>query len=61
MIQGFDIRAASSSSDSELKASFTIHAHDKAASSISYNASVPNVYTSPTGFEGIAPLVLSFA
>ncbi|KNA06714.1 hypothetical protein SOVF_178500 [Spinacia oleracea] len=46
MIQGFDIRAASSSSDSELKASFTIHAHDKAASSISYNASVPNLLAS---------------
>uniref|UniRef100_A0A803N207 Transducin/WD40 repeat-like superfamily protein n=1 Tax=Chenopodium quinoa TaxID=63459 RepID=A0A803N207_CHEQI len=46
MIQGFDIRAASSSSDSELKPSFTIHAHDKAASSISYNPSIPNLLAS---------------
>lgn len=43
MIQGFDIRAATSNSDSELKPSFTIHAHDKAASSISYNPAAPNV------------------
>ncbi|XP_074285024.1 uncharacterized protein LOC141610705 [Silene latifolia] len=46
MIQGFDIRAASSSSDSDLKPSFTIHAHEKAASSISYNFSSPNLIAS---------------
>ncbi|XP_010688431.2 uncharacterized WD repeat-containing protein C17D11.16 [Beta vulgaris subsp. vulgaris] len=46
IIQGFDIRAASSNPDSELKPSFTLHAHDKAASSISYNASIPNLLAS---------------
>lgn len=46
MIQGFDIRAATSNSDSELKPSFTIHAHDKAASSISYNPAAPNLLAS---------------
>lgn len=46
IIKGFDIRAASSNPDSELKPSFTLHAHDKAASSISYNASIPNLLAS---------------
>uniref|UniRef100_A0A7C9CL02 Uncharacterized protein n=1 Tax=Opuntia streptacantha TaxID=393608 RepID=A0A7C9CL02_OPUST len=46
MIQGFDIRAATSNSDSELKPSFTLHAHDKAASSISYNPVAPNLLAS---------------
>ncbi|KAH9607627.1 hypothetical protein KSS87_014137 [Heliosperma pusillum] len=46
MIQGFDIRAASSNSESDLKPSFTIHAHEKAASSISYNFSSPNLLAS---------------
>lgn len=46
MIQGFDIRAATSNSGSELKPSFTLHAHDKAASSISYNPSAPNLLAS---------------
>lgn len=46
MIQGFDIRAASSNSGSEMKPSFTLHAHDKAASSISFNPSVPNLLAS---------------
>ncbi|KAK9663985.1 hypothetical protein RND81_14G011500 [Saponaria officinalis] len=45
MIQGFDIRAASSNS-ADLKPSFTIHAHEKAASSISYNFSAPNLLAS---------------
>ncbi|XP_057532181.1 uncharacterized WD repeat-containing protein C17D11.16-like [Amaranthus tricolor] len=46
MIQGFDIRTASSDSDSDLKPIFTLHAHDKAASSISYNTSIPNLLAS---------------
>ncbi|KAL2894604.1 Periodic tryptophan protein 1-like protein [Bienertia sinuspersici] len=46
MIQGFDVRAASSNSDSGMKPSFTLHAHDEAASSISYNPSVPNLLAS---------------
>ncbi|KAG6766764.1 hypothetical protein POTOM_027936 [Populus tomentosa] len=36
-VQGFDIRAAKSGSASDLKPSFTLHAHDKAVCTISYN------------------------
>ncbi|KAK4371581.1 hypothetical protein RND71_011056 [Anisodus tanguticus] len=42
-VSSFDIRAASSGSTSETKPSFTIHAHDKAASSLSFNPLVPNL------------------
>ncbi|KAJ4912637.1 Transducin/WD40 repeat-like superfamily protein [Raphanus sativus] len=44
-VKGFDIRAAQSGSDSDLKPSFTIQAHDqdKGVSSISYNTSAPNL------------------
>ncbi|CAN7031685.1 unnamed protein product [Brassica rapa subsp. trilocularis] len=44
-VKGFDIRAAQSGSDSDLKPSFTIQAHDqdKGVSSISYNLSAPNL------------------
>ncbi|ESQ55495.1 hypothetical protein EUTSA_v10024971mg [Eutrema salsugineum] len=44
-VKGFDIRAAQSGSDSDLKPSFTIQAHDqdKGVSSISYNISAPNL------------------
>ncbi|XP_048605814.1 uncharacterized WD repeat-containing protein C17D11.16-like [Brassica napus] len=44
-VKGFDIRAAHSGSDSDLKPSFTIQAHDqdKGVSSISYNISAPNL------------------
>ncbi|MCD7463218.1 hypothetical protein HAX54_050168, partial [Datura stramonium] len=42
-VTSFDIRAASSDSTSETKPSFTIHAHDKAASSLSFNPLVPNL------------------
>ncbi|XP_050229690.1 uncharacterized WD repeat-containing protein C17D11.16 [Mercurialis annua] len=38
-IQGFDIRTAKS----DLKPSFTLHAHDKAVCSVCYNPSVPNL------------------
>ncbi|XP_077244278.1 putative WD repeat-containing protein C17D11.16 isoform X2 [Tasmannia lanceolata] len=42
-VQGFDIRAASSTSDSASNPSFTLHAHDKAVSAVSYNPSAPNL------------------
>ncbi|KAG5413418.1 hypothetical protein IGI04_000985 [Brassica rapa subsp. trilocularis] len=44
-VKGFDIRAAQSGSDSDLKPSFTIQAHDqdKGVSSISYNTSASNL------------------
>ncbi|KDP44207.1 hypothetical protein JCGZ_05674 [Jatropha curcas] len=42
-VQGFDIRTASSNSVSDLKPSFTLHAHDKAVCSVSYNRFVPNL------------------
>ncbi|CAL9111710.1 unnamed protein product [Musa acuminata var. zebrina] len=40
-VQGFDVRA-SSDTDSSSKPSFTLHAHDKAVSSVSYNPAAPN-------------------
>ncbi|GMN54382.1 hypothetical protein TIFTF001_023512 [Ficus carica] len=42
-VKGFDIRALTSNPDSESKPSFTLHAHDKAVCSISYNPSAPNL------------------
>ncbi|KAJ8565013.1 hypothetical protein K7X08_001473 [Anisodus acutangulus] len=42
-VTSFDIRAASSGSTSETMPSFTIHAHDNAASSLSFNPLVPNL------------------
>ncbi|CAN6825652.1 unnamed protein product [Brassica oleracea var. botrytis] len=44
-VKGFDIRTAQAGSDSNLKPSFTIQAHDqdKGVSSISYNISAPNL------------------
>lgn len=42
-VQGFDIRTTASDSSSGPKPCFTLHAHDKAVSSISYNPSAPNV------------------
>lgn len=42
-VQGFDIRVAKSDSASDLKPSFTLHAHDKAVCTVSYNPSAPNV------------------
>ncbi|KAF9678267.1 hypothetical protein SADUNF_Sadunf07G0017100 [Salix dunnii] len=41
-VQGFDIRAAKPGSATDLKPSFTLHAHDKAVCTISYNPSAPN-------------------
>lgn len=42
-VQGFDVRTASSSSDSGSKPTFTLHAHDRAVTSVSYNQSAPNL------------------
>lgn len=42
-VQGFDIRVTASDSSSGPKPCFTLHAHDKAVSSISYNPSAPNL------------------
>ncbi|VVB12530.1 unnamed protein product [Arabis nemorensis] len=41
-VKGFDIRQASNS-DSNLTPSFTLHAHDNAVTSVSYNISAPNL------------------
>ncbi|KAL3517575.1 hypothetical protein ACH5RR_020164 [Cinchona calisaya] len=43
MVSGFDIRASSSNLSSDPKPSFTLHAHDKAVCSVSYNRLVPNL------------------
>ncbi|XP_027169100.1 uncharacterized WD repeat-containing protein C17D11.16 [Coffea eugenioides] len=43
MVSGFDIRASSSKLSSDPKPSFTLHAHDKAVCSITYNRLVPNL------------------
>ncbi|EEF40789.1 periodic tryptophan protein 1 homolog [Ricinus communis] len=42
-VQGFDIRTAKTDSTSDSKPSFTLHAHDKAVCTVSYNPSVPNL------------------
>ncbi|KAK7299836.1 hypothetical protein RJT34_10664 [Clitoria ternatea] len=42
-VKCFDIRTAMSDSTSELSSTFTLHAHDKAVTSLSYNLSVPNL------------------
>lgn len=43
MVTSFDIRASSSNKSSELQPSFTLHAHDKAVSAVSYNPSIENL------------------
>ncbi|KAF7831609.1 putative WD repeat-containing protein C17D11.16 [Senna tora] len=43
VVKGFDIRAAKSDSTSEPSSTFTLHAHDKAVTSISYNLSAANL------------------
>ncbi|KAG2694320.1 hypothetical protein I3760_08G137100 [Carya illinoinensis] len=48
-VKGFDIRAAKSDAASESKPSFTLHAHDKAVCTVSYNPSAPNLLA--TGSE----------
>ena len=42
-IRGFDIHAATSTADFDGKPMFTLHAHDKAVCTISYNHVAPNV------------------
>ncbi|XP_024996151.1 uncharacterized WD repeat-containing protein C17D11.16-like [Cynara cardunculus var. scolymus] len=42
-VVGFDIRTATSNSTAELKPNFTLHAHDKAVCSVSYNPVVPHL------------------
>ncbi|QCE01956.1 uncharacterized WD repeat-containing protein C17D11.16-like [Vigna unguiculata] len=43
IVKGFDIRTAKSDSSSDLSSTFTLHAHDKPVSSVSYNPSAPNL------------------
>ncbi|XP_043696545.1 periodic tryptophan protein 1 homolog isoform X2 [Telopea speciosissima] len=42
-VQGFDIRGTKSDSSSVSKPSFTLHAHDKAVCTVSYNHAAPNL------------------
>lgn len=42
-VRGFDVRAAISNSASQSLPSFTLHAHEKAVSTISYNPAAPNL------------------
>ncbi|KAF2312341.1 hypothetical protein GH714_034301 [Hevea brasiliensis] len=42
-VQGFDIRAVKSDSSSDSKPSFTLHAHDSAVCTVSYNPFVPSL------------------
>ncbi|KAG5514458.1 hypothetical protein RHGRI_035759 [Rhododendron griersonianum] len=50
-VSGFDIRAAKSDQSSDSKPSFTLHAHDKAVCTISYNPLAPNVHVSPLSID----------
>ncbi|XWS33151.1 hypothetical protein CRYUN_Cryun22dG0054200 [Craigia yunnanensis] len=42
-VRGYDIRAAKFDPSSESKPSFTLHAHDKAVCTLSYNPAAPNL------------------
>ncbi|KAF5206782.1 Periodic tryptophan protein 1-like protein, partial [Thalictrum thalictroides] len=42
-VQGFDVRGAASDPASGCKPCFTLHAHDKAVTTVSYNASAPKL------------------
>ncbi|XLU95339.1 hypothetical protein S245_009691, partial [Arachis hypogaea] len=42
-IKCFDVRTAKSESTSDLSSTFTLHAHDKVVTSVSYNVSAPNL------------------
>ncbi|RYR24070.1 hypothetical protein Ahy_B02g057568 isoform B [Arachis hypogaea] len=42
-VKCFDVRTATSESTSDLSSTFTLHAHDKAVTSVSYNVSAPNL------------------
>ncbi|CAG7886247.1 unnamed protein product [Brassica rapa] len=52
-VKGFDIRA------SDLSPSFTIHAHDKEVSSISYNTNAPNGRVFSVSFSADCPFLLA--
>ncbi|CAF2146841.1 unnamed protein product [Brassica napus] len=52
-VKGFDIRA------SDLSPSFTIHAHDKEVSSISYNTNAPNGRVFSVSFSADYPFLLA--
>ncbi|XP_019456056.1 PREDICTED: uncharacterized WD repeat-containing protein C17D11.16-like [Lupinus angustifolius] len=43
LVKCFDVRTAKADSTSELSSTFTLHAHDKAVTSVSYNLSAPNL------------------
>uniref|UniRef100_M1A5R7 WD-repeat protein n=1 Tax=Solanum tuberosum TaxID=4113 RepID=M1A5R7_SOLTU len=60
-VTSFDIRAASSASTSETKPSFTIHAHDKAASSLCFNPLVPNLLATGSTDKMGAVFTVSFS
>ncbi|KAL1364755.1 hypothetical protein AAHE18_03G239400 [Arachis hypogaea] len=42
-VKCFDVRTAMSESTSDLSSTFTLHAHNKAVTSVSYNVSAPNL------------------
>ncbi|XP_004507461.1 uncharacterized protein [Cicer arietinum] len=42
-VKCFDIRTATAESTSELSSTFTLHAHDRSVTSVSYNLSAPNL------------------
>ncbi|QHO58490.1 putative WD repeat-containing protein [Arachis hypogaea] len=42
-VKCFDVRTVMSKSTSDLSSTFTLHAHDKAVTSVSYNVSAPNL------------------
>ncbi|TKY57832.1 WD repeat-containing protein [Spatholobus suberectus] len=43
IVKCFDVRTIKSDSTSELSSTFTLHAHDEAVTSVSYNLSAPNL------------------
>lgn len=59
IVKGFDIRTAKSDSSSDLSSTFTLHAHDKPVSSVSYNPSAPNVCVFKIWF--LWPMIMYFS
>ncbi|ONM34991.1 Periodic tryptophan protein 1 [Zea mays] len=57
MVQAFDKRTASSSSSGQ--SMYTLHAHDKAVSSISFNPSAPNGAIFSVSFSNDSPFLLA--
>ncbi|XLR64534.1 hypothetical protein S83_015206, partial [Arachis hypogaea] len=58
-IKCFDVRTAKSESTSDLSSTFTLHAHDKVVTSVSYNVSAPNLLA--TGSMDKMGAVFSFS